>query len=466
MKRSEQLKNVTIGLFVVASLAIGTWLLLFLSPETGDAAKIFRAQFADIDKISLGTRVTFAGKPVGEVIQINQVESARTKGEGRERQVYIFELTMTLDSSITIYTTDKLTVRTSGLLGEKSVAIIPQLPKYGQESRPVGPDEILRADAGGSMEEALAELEGLATKASQALDDVIDLIDANNKDLNLAIKSVHQSLTGISIFMERMNELDVSGTLSRAGEDFSKVMEQMGAQLDIFEQRNLMNTLADVAEHVNHITEAVDQPEALADIVVNVQKLSESLDKLQERVSGSWDKIDTAFEDFALAGKNTVKATHDFKEVGENIRKLSKEMLAGQGTAGKFLASDDFYLRTVNLMNKFDTVMNDVNHYGILFHLDKGWQRQRVRRMNLLQELCTADQFRDYFEEEVDQINTSLSRVSMLMHRSRGDEKCAAPFHDQEFSRVFSDLLRQVEGLESTLKLYNSSLLEEQGHMQ
>lgn len=460
MKKSEQMKNMGIGVFVVISLAIATWLLLFLSPESGDAAKSLTIQFTDIDKVTLGTRVTYGGKPVGEVESIRLIPDARQQAVGRERDVYVYELTVSLDSSITVYNTDKITVRTSGLLGEKNIAIMPQIPKPGVESYVIT-NEIMRASGGGSMEEALMELEGLADKASAALDDIIDLIDANNKDINLAIKSVHQSLTGVSVFMERLNELDVAGTVSRASEDFGRVMEQVSAQMEIVEQRDLMNTISDIAGHVNSITAAVDQPEELANIIVNVQKLSDSLEKLQTKVSGSWEKVDATLDNFVTAGENTVQITEDLKASGTRIKELVDSVGEGNGSIGKFLHSDDFYLRLVSVMNKLETVMNDVNHYGILFHLDKGWQRQRVRRMNLLQELCTAEQFRDYFEEEVDQISTSLSRVSMLMRRAEYCQDSAQPLlDDREFAEVFSELLRQVEGLEGTLKLYNSSLLD------
>jgi phospholipid/cholesterol/gamma-HCH transport system substrate-binding protein len=55
------------------------------------------------------------------------------------------------------------------------------------------------------------------------------------------------------------------------------------------------------------------------------------------------------------------------------IDKVCKEISNGQGTFGKLLQADDMYLRLTSLLSKADTMMNDMNHYGILFHLNKGW---------------------------------------------------------------------------------------------
>lgn len=460
MSTKERIQTLLIGIFVVASLAVGSWLLLFLSPETGDGSQTIYVRFTDIDKVTIGTRVTFGGQPIGEVLEIRQVPDARLQKSGLGDDVYIYELKLSIDSSVTVFNTDSITVRTSGLLGEKSISIMPRKPRRSVESFPINQNHVLRAEGGGSVEEALLELEGLATKAGTALDEIIDLIEANNKDINLAIKSMYQSLSAFSIFMERLNELDVPGSFDQAAERFTVTIDKLSTQLAIVEERDLMNKISNTTEHIESVVAAIDQPENLSSIITNVRQLSEGLGKLQERVNGSWDKVDNTLEDFAAAGKNTRELTEDAKASAQRIIGLANQIADGEGSIGRLLNSDDFYLRVTSVMSKLETIMNDVNHYGILFHLDKGWQRQRVRRMNLLQDISNAQQFRDYFEEEVDQINASLSRVSMLLQRGEHGrlEDC-----DERFKGVFADLLRQVDGLESALKLYNSSLTEPQG---
>ena len=74
---ADQLKNFMIGLFVAVAAIIIIFILMFLHPKIGDEGKILNVRFTDIDKVTPGTRVTYAGKPVGEVVTIDEVEFGR-----------------------------------------------------------------------------------------------------------------------------------------------------------------------------------------------------------------------------------------------------------------------------------------------------------------------------------------------------------------------------------------------------
>ena len=105
--------------------------------------------------------------------------------------------------------------------------------------------------------------------------------------------------------------------------------------------------------------------------------------------------------------------------------------------------------------------MNDINHYGLLFHLDKNWQRLRARRLNLLCKLRSPQEFRNYFNDEIDQISTSLSRVSMVLENQGCVQMAPRLVQDYQFSKVFAELLRRVKQVEEELKLYNIQLVDE-----
>ncbi len=61
----EQQKNMLIGIFVLAACATIISIVLFLRPTVGDGKKTLYVRFSNINKITVGTRVTYAGKPVG-----------------------------------------------------------------------------------------------------------------------------------------------------------------------------------------------------------------------------------------------------------------------------------------------------------------------------------------------------------------------------------------------------------------
>lgn len=387
---ADQLKNIMIGMFVLAAVAIIVFALMFLHPTVGDEKKVLRVRFVDVDKISVGTRVTFAGKPVGEVTAIEELKDAIDERIARDGYIYAYELTLHVDSLVNVFNSDVIAARTSGLLGEKSVTIIPMPPKKGQKLRIVN-DEILYAEEAGSVEDTLKEFKQLAGKFDVALD------------------SLNQ------IFMEIHDE---------------KVVKKIATSI----------------QNISEITAAINHPEKLSAIVNNIHSLT-------QRVLKSWDTVDKALGDIADASHNVHIITNDGKDIIAHVKK-------GEGTVGKLLMTDQLYLKINSLLSKGETVMNDVNHYGLLFNMDKGWQRLRARRLNLLYTLSTPQEFRNYFNDEMDQINTSLSRVASIVDSTNCSPPCCELFDNPEFQKVYAELLRRVADTEEALKMYNQQLCE------
>ncbi|MCB1149062.1 MAG: MCE family protein [Chlamydiia bacterium] len=336
----QQSKNFMIGLFVIVALAVITYILLFLHPESGDRGQVLKVRFTDIDKINIGTRVLFAGFPVGEVTNIEEVEGARLHAvDAPDDDVYIYQLTLRIDSGVVVYTTDLVTPTTSGLLGEKQVLISPRPPKAGVELVRVT-DQTLFAEPAASVENAIRSI--------------------------------------------------------------GEVAEKINAGLATLEQEKFWENLAGTAQNIEEVTAAINQPEEISKFVENLNS----------------------------------------------------------GTIGKLFSSEDLYLRLTSVISKGETVMDDINHYGLLFNTSKEWQRLRARRMNLLAELSSPQEFTNYFNDEVNQIATSISRVGQVI----SDGCCPGVWSNvcsREFEDVFADLLRRIEGLESHIKLLNQQIVDE-----
>ena len=361
----DQAKNMLIGIFVTAACAIIIFVMMFLHPSVGDEGKLLHVRFANVDKISLGTRVTFAGKPVGEVIAIAELPDADLERKLINDFVYIYELTLRVDSGVNVFNTDEISSRTSGLLGEKSVAIIPRAAKTGEELRIVN-NEIIYATEAASVEDTLKEFKDLSDKLEAALDGIID-----------ALATLHDN----------------------------KFWENLSA----------------TSENMKEITSALNNKDQWVESLANIHKISN----------------DTA--------------------------KVAALIERGEGTIGKIVMNDELYLRLTSLFSKGEVVMNDINHYGILFHTDKGWQRLRARRMNLLQKLSTPMEFRNYFNDEIDNVTTSLERVSSVLEQLEGQSfwGCYDLLQNREFTKVYSELLRRVGSLEEELRMYNQQVVNE-----
>lgn len=391
----DQFKNLIIGMFVIAACVIVIFLLLFLHPSTGDEGEILHVRFADIDKVNVGTRVTFAGRPVGEVKEIKEVEFDRTGIKDSSNHVYVYELTLAVDSGLKVYDTDEITLRTSGLLGERSVAIFPLAPPPNVTPRLLTSKDVVYATQVGSVEETMREFKEVADKLDVTLDNVTAILEDAQKE-------------------------------------------------------ELVHKIALTIENIRDITEAVNKPDELTAIINNVQDFTK---ELSTRLPHSWDTLDKTLDQFHETSINANAFTSTAKGIMVNVQE-------GKGSAGKIFVNDDLYLRLTSLLSKGETVLNDVNHYGVLFHLDKGWQRMRARRANLLLKLSSPQEFRNFFNDEVDQIATSLERVSMVLDKTASYYPCYSHAFDPEFAKVYAELMRRVQDIEDALKMYDQQLME------
>lgn len=394
----DQVKNALIGIFMLAAVAMLVFIMMFLRPDVGDQGNTLRVRFANIDKVTVGTRVTFAGKPVGEVISIKEVEGPRSE-KYYGNLVYTYELELVLDSSIEVYNSDEIALRTSGLLGERSVAITPHKPGRGQRLKAVTNEDLLYAQEGGSLEETFAEFNDFAKRAEEVFDAIID-------------------------------------------------------QLDEIKKNDLWENIGNTARNLSDITTSLNSPTEWSELLTNMRNFSEKASNLADRVTDSWDDVDETIDNFVVMSEDLVAMAADGKEI-------STKIVDGEGTVGKLVEDDDLYLRVTGIMSKANTLMDDVNHYGILFHNDPHWQRLRARRRNLMQKLSTPQEFRNFFNDEVNQVSTALSRVNSVVECSLNAYPGGTLFCDHEFRQLFNNLLLRIEALEGDIKMYNEQLIAE-----
>ena len=155
---------------------------------------------------------------------------------------------------------------------------------------------------------------------------------------------------------------------------------------------------------------------------------------------------------------NLSEMIKNLKVASGNIDIITDDIATGKGTIGKLVKNDDMYLRMNAIFSKMDTLMNDVNHYGILFHLNKSWQRERLQKVTLLNSLDTPTAFRNYFEKEVDDVNMAMSRLSLLIQKAGSSKEQQNILKNDHFKEDFAQLLRDVDELANNLKLYNEQL--------
>lgn len=401
---TDRVKNILIGLFVAGAMSIMVFLVLFLKPSVGDGKKTMQVRFTNIAGISVGTRVTFAGKPIGEVIQIRELPKARDEADIHGR-IYMYELTLKLDSGVDVYSNDEIAIKTTGLMGEKSIAI---LPKASTPEKPAHlvQDEIVYANSTDALEHTFNQVAHTAYQLETAVQRIDSWFNSNQMAITQALHS------------------------------FDGAMGQIGGVLGAVDHVKLIPALKDSIGLLNEN--------------MHLLKMSIQDDQLLHKVASLADSADQAITHWNTEGGQMLS----------HLNQISRDIASGSGTVGRFLVSDDFYLRLASLMNKGEALMNDVNHYGLLFQYNKQWQKARTRKANQLKALQTPQEFRNYFEGEVDSMTTSIGRLSELMDRA-GTEERNRILQSEAFKRNFAHLMRQVQGLTDSLKLYNEGLIAE-----
>lgn len=387
-----------IGLFVIAACTLVISLILFLEPTVGDGKQVLNIRFANINGIGVGTRVLFAGKPVGEVVKIEEIPQAREQPTNELGQVYFYQLVLHVDSSVRLYNTDEVTVQTSGLLGEKSIGIFPKAPPRGVNPQRITAKTPVYAESIDPLESAFSELADLSDKVESTLTKVNNWIDENGSALGSAIRSFGSAMSEVSCAMQRVNHLRIIDDVKVAIQNFSDTMCQINSAVDELQQGNV-------------------------------------------------------FCNFSIMMDN-------MKNVSFNVDEITKDIADGQGTLGKLIKYDDFYMRMTAVMSKVDTLMNDVNQYGIFFYLNKQWQRTRLKRVTAMNCLDSPASFKSYFEGEVDLIVTSMERLSMLIDKANMRPDSDKILQSEMFKKDFADMMRQVDELSDMLKLYNQKLIE------
>lgn len=386
---AASIKTILIGLFVVVAFAVVIFMLLFLHPSVGDNAKTLHVRFTNIDKVNIGTRVTYAGKPMGEVVDIRELQDARTERLAVNGQVYVYELTLNVDSGVNVFNSDIVTLRTSGLLGERNIDISPEPLKPGQELYLVN-DEILYAVPAASVEDTLKQFEGISKKVTVILNDVHHAMDKLKKE---------------------------------------RVYENIG----------------EITKNAAEITSKLNQPEKLDKFVNNLVKFTDSLNE-------SWVTVDKTINEFHTSSVH-------FRETMADAKKMADHASQGEGTIGRLFMKDDLYLRLKSVLSKGDTVAGDIKQYGILFQTDKKWQRINAKRQKLLQKLSKPELFAEYFNNEMDQISTSLSKVSLLLNET----ECYPDslYNNPDFTLRFAELMRRVTVMEEALNMYNEQVVDQ-----
>lgn len=389
---STSIKNLFVGIFILSAIAILVAFIMFLKPTVGDGKQVMYVRFSDIGSINVGTRVLFAGRPVGEVVALEEIKDAREQPTDALGRVYFYQLILHLDSSVKVYNTDEISIQRSGLMGERSISITPKAAPQGVTPRPVS-DQPIYADSVDALQNALLDFSDLSATMEETFRRISHWMKRYGDDVGATVQAAGSALGELSQTIAAVNEVDLVHDLRQSIRSFGGALSAVQGAIDDMEQNGTFRNVGAIMQNLKGASRAVES--------------------------------------------------------------VCEDVACGKGTVGRLLTNDDLYLELNAVMTKANNLMNDVNHYGILFHLNKQWQRNRLKKINELNALSTPANFQNYFQSEVDDINASMTRISMLTERADENPNRSAILSDPAFKRDFTELMRKADELSDNLKLYN-----------
>lgn len=314
---NNPMKNTLIGAFVSVAIGLIIGMILFIEPTVGDGKQVIRVYFTNISGITDGTRVTLAGRVIGTVYQMNQIPDARRKSPThRGDSIYFYEVTLHVDSKATIYTTDRISAKTIGLLGDTIIAIIPTYLPSNIRPLIVTPNTPMYAESNDFLDETLEDVSKLAKEMDRTFQKVTRWIEKNDEPLSEGIQEFTKSSKEISIFVKKMNEMDLAAKLGKTLDAIEKSTLLIQEELSLFKQGGGFTSFLSLVHHLDSIGISLDQ--------------------------------------------------------------IMEATLKGEGTIGRLLVDKATSERVESVLTSTDEILKDIHRYGLLYFYNREWKRNRL----------------------------------------------------------------------------------------
>ncbi|MCH9703262.1 MAG: MlaD family protein, partial [Chlamydiae bacterium] len=240
---SDKGKAFWLGIFVIIAISTVAWLFLFLKPTVGDGKTTLKIRFTNVEGITIGTRVSFGGKPVGTVTSIKEIPNAREEKPDPFGNYYFYEVTAKVDSKVRIYSYDQIALSTQGLLGEKLIEITPRATPIGAKPAVNITADVLFARSGDQIQSAIEDFSHLLGKVTSFLDQNMPLLKESMENINSAAEDFHE-------LIEQAMDSQVVTKAASAASSVDSAMQKACSVLDEVKDNQLPARIAGAATTV------------------------------------------------------------------------------------------------------------------------------------------------------------------------------------------------------------------------
>jgi phospholipid/cholesterol/gamma-HCH transport system substrate-binding protein len=397
---SPELKVGVFAIIVVLVLSYMTFKVGSL-PFTWDKGYRLYASFNDIKGLDEKSRIKIAGVDSGTV------EKVKLK-DGKA------ELTLLIEPDVKIYSDAEATLRMSGLLGDKYLALSP-----GTSQNPLlkDGDKINNVMPSADLDELTNELKSAASDIGDMADIFKDIFgDTERKSLAETINNLEAATRGLEHIIQE-ERVPLHNTL-RDLEKFSKALGEKGPGL-VYDLSRLSKTLG-------------DKGPALVD----------DLDKTANELSALIEE-----------NRNTIKeGMENIRSAAKSADSIAGKIDRGEGTLGKLLADGKLYDsiskvaegagKTLDAVERLRTFMDFRTEYNLE---DKEWKGN----FNLT---LQPNKDKYYILGLVEDIRGSVETTKTTLNGVPStEEKVESKLEfNAQFARRFDDLVLRIGMIEST----------------
>ena len=349
----KYLEYTLVVMFIVFSWILFLLLITNIKPIINSKLSTYKILFNSVEKIIPGTYVNFAGNPVGTVHKINKLPY--TQANGTDDTMYTHEVIVKVDSDVAIHKHDKIYATTSGLLGERVIAIVPDHAPNNLPNPVILPGGILFAKKEDAIFDTLKQVGALAKTTKLTVQHIDDMLEDNKpmlKDILSNMFSFVHTLDGV--VSKICNETDyTTSDVDDMVYNFKMLLQKLSYMITRLNSSQFVDELQTIWNTLQCFIQTVAHNVDINDVKNNLENTTQSIQQLSNAASLALNTITTIL--------NTVGS------------KISSE----NNVCEDFLNEFELYKEITILVKDIRLLVYYVNKYGVLFYNSRPWQYER-----------------------------------------------------------------------------------------
>jgi phospholipid/cholesterol/gamma-HCH transport system substrate-binding protein len=350
MKKASLSLELKVGIFIVIAI-IAILLFIFTQVKRGEYRGYeIGALFDYVSGLETGSPVRVSGVRAGEVRNIEILYDVKPKVLARLR--------LRKDVKLGIHSI--ITIQTLGIIGEKYIEITPS-----SEKKYIRPGEIVEGENPLSMEKLAEASQSIVVRLNDVLLDVSRLMgdEQIQENIKTVINNSAAAINRIENTFEKMSELTdtvaetnkkAQALLIRNGPEIEKLINNTN-ELVISTRTKMEDTLDEIKRFASAGTDAAQSFKDIRETALVFKKTASGIQSFLSRLQNEGlvakmleeeELFEQIKHEIALlhdATQQFKKTVETINDVSENMDVIVSDLRKGEGTAGKFLRSDEMY---------------------------------------------------------------------------------------------------------------------------